>query len=133
MTKHIPCPLCGQIVILDIPEGTDEEQYSALALYNCNCDASRIAVRLKEQADEAKLNIEDLCRSDDGMFEPVQDTEIIDFMFIAIDLIAAKKIPGVSIKLGGNSRINISLGGKDQINVKRSLNISEQKEAKSRL
>lgn len=132
-TEMIPCPACGQAVICEVNEDTTEEVKRTLALFKCDCDESRIARRLKEQADEAKLNIEDLCRSDDGMFEPVQDSGLIDFLFKAVDLIAAKTIPGVSVNLGGNSRLQITLGGKDQIKVKRTLNISAQLEANSRL
>ena len=133
MTEMIPCPACGQIVNIEAPNDADENTLSAIALYNCNCDESRIAVRLKEQADEAKLNIEDLCQSDDEIFEPVGDQSIVSFLFESVDLIAEKKISKVSVSLGGNSKIQISLGGKDQINVKRTLNVSAQLKAKSRL
>lgn len=133
ITENIPCPSCGQVVAVIAPDEATEEELSALALISCDCIDGRTASRLKMQADEAKLNIEELCRTDDEIFEPVEEESIITFLYRAVDLIAAKKISGVGVNLGGNSKIQINLGGKDQIKVKRTLNVSEQLEAKSRL
>lgn len=131
--KNLICPSCGQIVFCQVPDYATEEELNAIALITCDCPEGRTAKRLKEQADEAKLNIEDLCHSNDEIFEPVEDESIITFLYNTVDLIAEKKISKVSVNLVGNSKIQISLGGKDQINVKRTLNVSAQLEAKSRL
>lgn len=133
IADYAACPSCGQVHTIHFDEKTTEEERNAIALITCDCPEGRTAKRLKEQADEAKLNIEDLCHSNDEIFEPVEDESIITFLYNTVDLIAEKKISKVSVNLGGNSKIQISLGGKDQINVKRTLNVSAQLEAKSRL
>lgn len=134
MTKTVPCPSCGQAIILEMSEDIDDVQVLQMAAFlQCNCPEARTARMKKQQADEAKLNIEELCSSSNDIFEPIEDKEAIDFMFRAVDLISNGKFSGIGINLGGNSRIQISLGGKEQIKVKRTLNVSAQLEANSKI
>ena len=63
MTKEIPCPYCGQLVVCRLPEDKclSEEEKGEYALSVCGCPMGRRARATKAQIAEAKDNINMLC------------------------------------------------------------------------
>lgn len=131
-TDFEPCPECGQMITILIDKHTTIEQRAALALLGCSCPKGREAALIKQQVDEAKLNIEQLCGLNaDGTEQPT-NVNTIDFLKKSVDLIAVHEILGVTVKLSGNTKVVISTGSKEQIKVSKTTSTSEILESNKR-
>ena len=40
MKHQAPCPMCGQLVFIEAPEDTDEQELMELAKQSCNCEGA---------------------------------------------------------------------------------------------
>ena len=123
------CKYCGQILTIELPEGTTHEQALEEGTMNCNCSMAIAYQQLKERASVAKIELEEMLLKDDEVHNiKAVDKEIFDLLISAIDIMAKDKIYKISVGLcsGGNVDIKAGTGGK--ISLKRSTALTTKRE-----
>ena len=129
--ERIPvCKFCGQLnAKVNVNDDMTQSEVVELATLNCDCPSARIYQRRQEQAQRAKLEIEALFLAEDEAhnIKPA-DSDAVELMKKAVDLIADDKIYQISIKLsrGGSADVKATSSGK--ISVQRSLTLKSKRE-----
>lgn len=98
-----PCPVCGQLVLVDAPEAADEETLEALALQACNCDGAKLKresdARIRSAQEWAEKNFSD-------------DNTALSLVLTAINAVRQYVFDKITIKQGKhNYTIDLSKDG----------------------
>ena len=131
MTYKMPeCKFCGQSnAKVDLKDGMTEIEADELATLSCDCPDARNYQKRQEQAAKAKIELETLMLNDNEVHNiKAVDSEAVELLKKAVDLMADDKIYQISIKLthGGTAEIKATASGK--ISVQRSLTLKSKRE-----
>lgn len=92
IVKHsAPCPKCGQAVLVDAPEGADDEELQALALQMCDCDAAKF----QRQADQRMQRVGEWAEKEFG-----EDNQRLSVILCAIRAVSTYAFDKITIKSG---------------------------------
>lgn len=137
MTKELPCPSCGQLVICRVSADKEltEQEEKELALSVCSCPAGKRRRAEQAQIAEAQDNINMLCGegAEENNMTPIENQDVHNILYKAAELVAKGEIFDLSVKVSGGGIVKISTGPKGQIKVKRTVGFSEQLEANQKI
>ncbi len=89
--QSAPCPMCGQVVMVDAPEGTSEQELMALAVEKCDCYEAVKMRKTKERMQKVKEWVTEKFGDDD---------EMLQVILSAIMSVSSFKFDKVTIKDG---------------------------------
>ncbi len=137
MTREVPCPSCGQLVICTIPDDNNftEKEWQEHALSICSCPMGRRVRAEQAQIAEAQDNINMLCGegATENQMQPIESEAVHDILNEAVVLVAKGIIFDLTVRVSGGGTVKISSGSKGTIKVKRTVGFSEQLEANQKL
>ena len=122
LTYHMgACAYCGQAIGLDGTYDSPAEA-NAAATDICKCAEAAAERSLKKEIREAKDKILYLFGEGarDREFEPIKSQETMDFMEIAVELVAREHIDNLTINSLGEYKAVIARNSKGKIKVSRS-------------
>ena len=91
LKQSAPCPLCGQVVMVDAPEGTSEQELMALATEKCDC----FEARKVRKTNEIIKKVREWATEEFGA-----DDERLQVIISAIMSVSAFKFDKITIKDG---------------------------------
>ena len=137
MTREVPCPSCGQLVICNVPDDNNytEKEYKEHALSVCSCPMGRKVRAKQAQIAEAQDNIIMLCGegAEENSMAPIESEDVHNILNKAVELVSKGTIYDLTVKVSGGGTVKISAGSKGTIKVKRTVGFSEQLEANEKL
>ncbi|MBQ8574808.1 MAG: hypothetical protein IJ447_02025 [Clostridia bacterium] len=137
MTREVPCPSCGQLVICTVPDDNNytEKEYQQHALSICTCPMGRKVRATEAQIAEAQDNINMLCGegAEGNSMTPIESEDVHTILKMAVKLVSKGTIFDLTVRVSGGGTVKISAGTKGQIKVKRTVGFSEQLEANQKL
>lgn len=104
------CMYCGQMVMIEVEDNVNEEEYGELAALNCQCEASEQLRVMKESKEKAIENVDELL----GEFP-----ETVTLLKQGIKYIAQGKIDSLTVNTGKNVKGKVLKTPNGKIKVER--------------
>ncbi len=111
------CRFCGQMGTAKGEPGWEREQVNEAVTCCCQCSDAREYARQKEQIEKAKRRVREVFGT--GAGEKALDIEIVESLYLFVDMLAARKLQAVTMDLGGGLKAAVARTAKGNIKVER--------------